>query len=203
MILLRQKHRAKEIWQKCPGNPFEEETKLYANRKKRGQALTCPVSCSGAKSGTRTHDLFVTNEMLYRLSYCGDCGAKVILLRIPTNSLAYFFRCNHIFFSPDSPDGFRIGRSTLSSKRANRLTLSSLHSQYPLLKTKRRNELHRPASCCAYIIDRLFGFLPAVSQLQSDMVHVDFGQRRSRDVGNYVGHHLLLVVRVVVIAAAR
>ena len=154
-------------------------------------------------TGTRTRDLFVTNEMLYRLSYCGDCGAKVILLRIPTNSLAYFFRCNHIFFSPDSPDGFRIGRSTLSSKRANRLTLRSLHSQYPLLKTKRRNELHRPASCCAYIIDRLFGFLPAVSQLQSDMVHVDFGQRRSRDVGNYVGHHLLLVVRVVVIAAAR
>ena len=25
----------------------------------------------GAASGTRTHDLFVTNEMLYRLSYCG------------------------------------------------------------------------------------------------------------------------------------
>ena len=24
-----------------------------------------------AASGTRTHDLFVTNEMLYRLSYCG------------------------------------------------------------------------------------------------------------------------------------
>lgn len=72
MILLRQKHRAKEIWQKCPGNPFGEETKLYANRKKRGQALTCPVSCSGAKSGTRTHDLFVTNEMLYRLSYFGN-----------------------------------------------------------------------------------------------------------------------------------
>ena len=72
MILLRQKHRAKEIWQKCPGNPFEEETKLYANRKKRGQALTCPVSCSGAKSGTRTHDLFVTNEMLYQLSYFGN-----------------------------------------------------------------------------------------------------------------------------------
>ncbi len=24
-----------------------------------------------AASGTRTHDLFVTNEMLYQLSYCG------------------------------------------------------------------------------------------------------------------------------------
>lgn len=25
-----------------------------------------------ATSGTRTHDLFVTNEMLYQLSYCGN-----------------------------------------------------------------------------------------------------------------------------------
>ncbi len=34
----------------------------------------------GAASGTRTHDLFVTNEMLYQLSYCGNCvvfGCKV------------------------------------------------------------------------------------------------------------------------------
>ena len=37
----------------------------------------------GAASGTRTRDLFVTNEMLYRLSYCGlvhcvllQCGCK-------------------------------------------------------------------------------------------------------------------------------
>ena len=29
--------------------------------------------CAGAASGTRTHDLFVTNEMLYQLSYCGWC----------------------------------------------------------------------------------------------------------------------------------
>ena|GEM_PF-1314380 len=45
---------------------------IRQQKKKRGQALTCPVSCSGAKSGTRTHDLFVTNEMLYRLSYFGN-----------------------------------------------------------------------------------------------------------------------------------
>ena len=39
--------------------------------------------CDGAASGTRTRDLFVTNEMLYRLSYCGlvhcddlQCGCK-------------------------------------------------------------------------------------------------------------------------------
>ena len=38
---------------------------------------------AGAASGTRTRDLFVTNEMLYRLSYCGlmhcdvlQCGCK-------------------------------------------------------------------------------------------------------------------------------
>ncbi len=32
-----------------------------------------------AASGTRTHDLFVTNEMLYQLSYCGLIyGAKVM-----------------------------------------------------------------------------------------------------------------------------
>ncbi len=32
----------------------------------------------GAASGTRTHDLFVTNEMLYQLSYCGlHCECKV------------------------------------------------------------------------------------------------------------------------------
>lgn len=29
------------------------------------------ISSLRAASGTRTHDLFVTNEMLYQLSYCG------------------------------------------------------------------------------------------------------------------------------------
>ena len=32
----------------------------------------------GATSGTRTHDLLVTNEILYQLSYSGRfCGCKV------------------------------------------------------------------------------------------------------------------------------
>ncbi len=31
----------------------------------------------GAASGTRTHDLFVTNEMLYQLSYCGFSTCKI------------------------------------------------------------------------------------------------------------------------------
>lgn len=101
MILLRQKHRAKEIWQKCPGNPFGEETKLYANRKKRGQALTCPVSCSGAKSGTRTHDLFVTNEMLYRLSYFGNARILAELRVQIWEKFPEFPGKNFHFFSPD------------------------------------------------------------------------------------------------------
>ena len=40
--------------------------------KRRDRLSPVPLSCSGAKSGTRTHDLFVTNEMLYRLSYFGN-----------------------------------------------------------------------------------------------------------------------------------
>ncbi len=44
--------------------------------------LTQPPDIRGAASGTRTHDLFVTNEMLYRLSYCGwydsaDCDSAL------------------------------------------------------------------------------------------------------------------------------
>ena len=47
--------------------------------------------CAGAASGTRTHDLFVTNEMLYQLSYCGDCGAKVRkILQILKHRLSIF-----------------------------------------------------------------------------------------------------------------
>ena len=53
--------------------------------KNHGETVTddgFPVD-AGAASGTRTRDLFVTNEMLYRLSYCGlvhcdvlQCGCK-------------------------------------------------------------------------------------------------------------------------------
>ena len=44
------------------------------------------AAIAGAASGTRTRDLFVTNEMLYRLSYCGWCDTSlcvdVLLLRL-------------------------------------------------------------------------------------------------------------------------
>ena len=50
----------------------------------------------GAASGTRTRDLFVTNEMLYRLSYCGlvhcddlQCGCKGSTIFLISQTLIY------------------------------------------------------------------------------------------------------------------
>ena len=43
--------------------------KLITKTRKRGDF--------GAATGARTRDLFVTNEMLYRLSYCGNFGVKL------------------------------------------------------------------------------------------------------------------------------
>ena len=54
------------------GKSIRRRNKAIRQQKKTGQAFTCPLSYSGAKRGTRTHDLFVTNEMLYRLSYFGN-----------------------------------------------------------------------------------------------------------------------------------
>ena len=50
-----------------------------------------------ATSGTRTHDLFVTNEMLYQLSYCGFCAAKVMKFFHSKNFWTLFFVPNLFF----------------------------------------------------------------------------------------------------------
>ncbi len=60
----------KETRQKQPGDHSEKNKAMRTKRRDRLSPV--PLSCSGAKSGTRTHDLFVTNEMLYRLSYFGN-----------------------------------------------------------------------------------------------------------------------------------
>ena len=39
------------------------------NRRKKGQPFGCPFF--RASHGTRTHDLLITNELLYQLSYRG------------------------------------------------------------------------------------------------------------------------------------
>ena len=56
-----------------------------------------------AASGTRTHDLFVTNEMLYRLSYCGlmaflQCKVKNYFL-ISTPFSHIFLRSDRLFYN--------------------------------------------------------------------------------------------------------
>ena len=49
---------------------------------KRKSLQTCCLQASlRAESRTRTGDLFITNELLYQLSYFGDCGAKVGISR--------------------------------------------------------------------------------------------------------------------------
>ena len=59
----------------------------------------------GAASGTRTRDLFVTNEMLYRLSYCGlvhcddlQCGCKGSTIFLNQQTLI------HNLFAISNPD---------------------------------------------------------------------------------------------------
>ena len=62
--------------------------------------------CDGAASGTRTRDLFVTNEMLYRLSYCGlvhcdnlQCGCKgSTIFSIPQTLINNLFAIGHFDF---------------------------------------------------------------------------------------------------------
>lgn len=56
----------------------------------------------GATSGTRTHDLFVTNEMLYQLSYCGFCAAKVMKIFSMQKFSYTLFRVGSLF-SPLRP----------------------------------------------------------------------------------------------------
>lgn len=66
------------LWQKHQRNTAEATGSIHSEKnkamrtKRRDRLSPVPLSCSGAKSGTRTHDLFVTNEMLYRLSYFGN-----------------------------------------------------------------------------------------------------------------------------------
>lgn len=54
------------------------------------------VFLSWAASGTRTHDLFVTNEMLYQLSYCGLYGRRRVSLSIAVAKLVIFFESSSI-----------------------------------------------------------------------------------------------------------
>ena len=59
----------------------------------------------GAASGTRTRDLFVTNEMLYRLSYCGlmhcddlQCGCKGSTIFLNSQTLIdNLFAVGHLY----------------------------------------------------------------------------------------------------------
>ncbi len=51
-----------------------------------------------AASGTRTHDLFVTNEMLYRLSYCGLSLKGVSMLCYNTTAELSFCVCKVTIF---------------------------------------------------------------------------------------------------------
>ena len=71
--------------------------------KRRDRLSPVPLSCSGAKSGTRTHDLFVTNEMLYRLSYFGNVRILAELRvqiwekfpEFPAKTFIFFRRATH------------------------------------------------------------------------------------------------------------
>ncbi len=83
------------------GKSIRRRNKAIRQQKKTGQAFTCPVSCSGAKSGTRTHDLFVTNEMLYRLSYFGNARILAELRVQIWEKFPEFPAKTFIFFSPD------------------------------------------------------------------------------------------------------
>ena len=65
---------------------------------KVGRTLSMGEDCAGAASGTRTHDLFVTNEMLYQLSYCGNesalppySGAKLQTFSLMAKFFRYLF----------------------------------------------------------------------------------------------------------------
>ena len=93
---------------------------------------TCKTPCPQADDGNRTHDLLITNQLLYQLSYVGTFSRKTLKTRGPLLELLAavntFFRPSAIFFSP-SPNSlcaptvpvFRGGQSSLAALRETAL----------------------------------------------------------------------------------
>lgn len=82
------KHKKNEYAVRMPHKQF---------RKKAATIFIKIAAALRAESGTRTRDLFITNELLYQLSYFGDtlfflkCDAKVVNNILLAKYFAYFF----------------------------------------------------------------------------------------------------------------
>ena len=66
----------KEIWQKKPANSHYRAHGhcyyLWGNLMQEDIKKGDATGWRGAENGTRTHDLLITNELLYQLSYFGN-----------------------------------------------------------------------------------------------------------------------------------